>query len=97
MIHKSYLVEENVEILKSNLVLFYGENLGLINDFKIKISRKNKKNKILKFNQEEILKNEKIFFKEINNKSLFESESKKVFFIDYVNDKFIKIIDQIFP
>ena len=97
MIHKSYLVEENVEILKSNLVLFYGENLGLINDFKIKISKKNKKNKILKFNQDEILKNEKIFFKEINNKSLFESESKKIFFIDYVNDKFIKIIDQIFP
>ena len=97
MIHKSYLVEENLEILKSNLVLFYGENLGLINDFKIKISKRNQKNKILKFNQDEILKNENIFFKEFDNKSLFESENKKIFFIDNVNDKFVKIIDKIFP
>lgn len=97
MIHKSYLVEESLEILKSNLVLFYGENLGLINDFKIKISKRNQKNKILKFNQDEILKNENIFFREFDNKSLFESENKKIFFIDNVNDKFIKIIDKIFP
>lgn len=97
MIYKSYLVEENVEILKSNLTLIYGENLGLINDIKIKISKKNQKNKILKFNQDEILKNEKIFFTEIYNKSLFENENKKVFFIDSVNDKFVKIINQIFP
>ena len=37
MIYKSYLVEENIEILKNNLVLIYGENLGLINDLKKKI------------------------------------------------------------
>mgnify|MGYP000864048324 FL=1 len=41
MIYKSYLVEQNVEILKNNLVLIYGENLGLINDLKIKILEKN--------------------------------------------------------
>ena len=42
MIHKSYLVEENFKILKNNIVLFYGENLGLIHDFKNKIKKKNK-------------------------------------------------------
>ena len=34
MIYKSYLVEENINILKNNLVLFYGENLGLISILK---------------------------------------------------------------
>ncbi len=93
MIYKSYLVEENTEILKNNLILIYGENLGLINDLKIKILEKKQKCKILKFNQEEILKKENIFFEELNNKSLFED--KKVFFIDNVNDKFLKIVEQI--
>ena len=93
MIYKSYIVEENAEILKNNLVLIYGENLGLINDLKIKILEKNQKNKIVKFNQDEILKNENIFFDELNNKSLFED--KKVFFIDNVNDKFLKIVERI--
>ena len=34
MIYKSYLIEENIKILKNNCVLFYGENLGLIEDLK---------------------------------------------------------------
>ena len=74
MIYKSYLVEENIEVLKNNLVLIYGENLGLINDLKIKILEKNKKSKLLKFNQDEILKKENFFFEELNNKSLFEDK-----------------------
>ena len=93
MIYKSYLVEENTEILKNKLVLIYGENLGLINDLKIKILENNQKYKILKFNQDEILKKENFFFEELNNKSLFED--KKVFFIDNVNDKFVKLVEQI--
>ena len=43
MIHKSQLVEQNLEILKNNLVLFYGENLGLISEFKKKLRIKIKK------------------------------------------------------
>ena len=42
MIYKSYLVEENFKLIKSNIVLFYGENLGLKNDFKDKIKIENK-------------------------------------------------------
>ena len=34
MIFKSYLVEENIEILTNNFTLFYGENLGLQDDIK---------------------------------------------------------------
>ena len=34
MIFKSYLIDENLDLLKNNIVLFYGENIGLINEFK---------------------------------------------------------------
>ena len=43
MIHKSYLIEENINLLQNNISLFYGENLGLINEFKDKILLINKK------------------------------------------------------
>ena len=41
MIYKSFLVENNINVLKNKLILFYGENLGLINEFK----KKNNKSK----------------------------------------------------
>ena len=44
------------------------------------ILENNQKCKVLKFNQDEILKKENFFFEELKNKSLFED--KKVFFID---------------
>ena len=36
MIYKSYIVENNLNILKEKVVLFYGENTGLISDIKKK-------------------------------------------------------------
>ena len=44
MIFKSYEVERQFNIIKNNTVLFYGENRGLINDFKKIVANK----KILK-------------------------------------------------
>ena len=78
MISKSYLLENNIDQIDKNLILFYGENLGLKNDFKKKIKSNNKKIKIINFTQDEILKNENFFFSEILNISLFEEE--KIFF-----------------
>ena len=74
MISKSYLLENNINQIDKNLILFYGENLGLKNDFKSKIKLNNKKIKIINFTQEEVLKNEYSFFSEILNISLFEKE-----------------------
>ena len=73
---KSYLLEENLDLQKNNLVLFYGENLFLINYFKEKIKKKSKT--LLKFTQDQILKDENIIFNEIKNESLFETE--KIFY-----------------
>ena len=95
MIYKSYLIEENIDLLKNNIALFYGENLGLINEFKeILKLRKDSKN-ILKFNQDNIIKNQSLIFNEIKNISLFEK--KKIIFIDDVNDKILKVIQEIIP
>ena len=43
MIYKSYLVEKNIDTVKENLILFYGENLGLKSHFKRIIRESNKK------------------------------------------------------
>ncbi len=95
MIHKSYLVEENFENIKNNLILFYGENLGLMDDFKNKILDINARHQILRFSQDDILKNLDFFIQEIKNVSLFND--KKIFLINNVNDKIFKIIQEIIP
>ena len=92
---KSYLVENNINILDKNLNLFYGENLGLINEFKDKIKKISAKNKVLIFDQDEILKNQNLLMTEITNFSLFEEN--KIFFINQVNDKFMALVEEIIP
>lgn len=93
MIYKSYLAEKSKSFLTENkLVLFYGENLGLKNDFKRKIFHSSK-DKIIRKHQEEILKNKDNFFEEVLNFSLFGEN--KIFLIDDVNDKFIDILHKI--
>ena len=63
MIYKSYQIEQNIFNLDKNLFLFYGENFGLQEDIKNKLINNHKKIEIIKFNQEDILKNQKKFFK----------------------------------
>lgn len=92
MIFKSYLVEENLNKLQNNLTLFYGENDGLIEEFKNKITLNYKKYKILRLTQEEILKNNNLLFNELRNLSLFEE--KKIIFIQNANDQVFNIIDE---
>lgn len=91
MNYKSYLIEENIELLKNHIALFYGENLGLINFFKKKITEKHKK--ILRFTQEDVLKDHSRIFNEIKNISLFDD--KKIIFISNVNDKLLDVIKEV--
>ena len=78
MIYKSYLIEKDINLIKSNIVLFYGVNIGLKNDFQINIKNKNKDAEIINLYQDEILKNEDLLLKEILNISLFTK--RKIFF-----------------
>lgn len=93
MIYKSYIIEHTIENVKNNILLFYGENLGLKNDLKNKIKNLNKRALIKNFDQQELLANENNFFSEFLNKSLFEET--KVFFINQVNDKILELIKEI--
>ena len=90
MIFKSYLVENNIKILDKKLVLFYGENIGLKNDFKNNLLKVFKNDEIIRLNQEEIIKNKNKLFNEINNISLFEK--RKTFLIENINDKILEIL-----
>jgi DNA polymerase-3 subunit delta len=93
MIVKSYIAEKNNDIFNNNLLLFYGENLGLKQDFVKKINNFFKKNNIVNKNQDEILNNENVFFSNLFNISLFEK--RRIFLITQCNDKILKILDQI--
>ena len=93
MISKSYILEKNINQINKNLFLFYGENLGLKNEFKTKIQFNNSKIKIIRFTEEEILKNPENFFNEIFNISLFEEQ--KSYFVDKTSDKILPFIEEI--
>ena len=95
MIYKSYLIEKNINSLKENLVLFYGENLGIKKDFREKIKDTNKNCDFLFFDQKNIIENSKILYGELFNISLFEKN--KIFFIENVNEKILEIIQDIQP
>ncbi len=93
MIYKSYIVEQNIKSLKENIILFYGENLGLKTDLKNIIRQNEKEAEIINFLQEDIIKNEEQFFNEILNLSLFEK--KKIFFVREVSEKILPIIQKL--
>ena len=95
MIYKSYLVEKNIDLLKNNLILFYGENIGLINEFKKILKKKNETYSIVRITEDSILNNQNILFNEIYNESLFEE--KKIIFIDNVSDKILNLLKEIQP
>ena len=92
MILKSYQVESNFNTIRNKIVLFYGENLGLQNEFKETIKKLNKQNKILNIDQEEILNSSQYLFNELNNQSLFEDI--KIIIINNANDKILEIIKE---
>ena len=95
MLYKSYLIEQNISNLDKNLFLFYGENIGLKNDFKKIIKFINRKSEILIFTQEEILKNFNLIYNEINNISLFDKN--KLFIIEQTDDKILEILKELEP
>ena len=90
---KSYIFENNIKNLKNNIVLFYGENLGLKNDFKKKIKTSFIEAEFNNIDQDAILKNEKDFIDSFLNISLFNEQ--KIYFINQVNDKLFDLIEYV--
>ena len=91
MILKSYIVEQNLEILNSYQgTLIYGENIGIKDDIKQALKDKNKNTEIITFFEDEILKNKNILYQNVFNESLFSE--KKIIFILGASDKIHNII-----
>ena len=93
MLYKSYLIENNIRNLKEKISLFYGENVGLRNDFKKIIKENNSDSETLYFNQDEIIQDKNVLIKEITNVSLFKK--KKILFVENINDKFLDFVIEI--
>lgn len=91
MIYKSYLIEKDLQNIKNSFMLFYGENLGLKEEFKKKIKSINTVANVQNLTQENVLSNKENFYNEVFTNSLFESE--KIFFISNSDDKIIEIIE----
>ena len=93
MIFKSYLVENDLSLLKNkNIILLYGENTGLKDDLKKSIIENNKDREVIKLTQDEILKNNFLLDNEIMNLSLFNE--KKIILIDNITDKSFSVIEK---
>ena len=94
MIIKAYDINITFQkIVNHNISLFYGENLGMMDDFKDEIIKKNKSSSLIRKNQDEILNNSDFFFNELLNNSLFEE--KKIFFISQADDKVLDLLQKI--
>ena len=98
MVFKSYLVEKNISALDGYYaVLFYGENIGLKDDFKKLLKDKNKKSDIISFHENDIIKNKNLIDEQLMNNSLFND--KKIIIINDVSEKLkneiIKITQEI--
>lgn len=91
MILKTYIVEQDLKILKNyRSVLLYGENDGIKDDIKSKIKHTHKEAEIINFFEDEILKNKNLLYENINNGSLFNE--KKIIFIQSATDKILEEI-----
>lgn len=91
MILKSYIVEQNLNVLNEyRAVLLYGENDGIKDDIKNKIKDINKTSEIINFFESEIVKNKDIVYEKIINESLFNE--KKIILIQNATDK---ILDEV--
>ena len=91
MMFKSYVLDQNIELLKNKIFLFYGENQGLKKEFKENLKKINKAKEIINLFQDDIIKDKNILIKEVSNKSLFEEE--KIIFINQANDKIFEIVE----
>ena len=93
MIYKSFILEQNINSINEKITLFFGVNLGLKNDLKAKIIQHNENSEILRYSQDELLKDKLLFINEIRNISLFEKN--KIFFVENVNDKLLELIQDV--
>jgi len=97
MICKSYELVKNVKVLKEkNIFLLYGENLGLKDELKEKIflEKKQSKQEIIKYYEDDILNNIENFYNSILSGSLFDEN--RIILIKSATDKIFPHIKELY-
>ncbi len=92
MILKSFQLK-NINIDKNKLILFYGVNEGLKKEEISKLTIKEKKENISRYEEKELIENSENFLDSIFSKSLFED--KKIIIINQASDKVLNLINAI--
>tara|TARA_B100000029_G_scaffold455356_1_gene482530 strand:- start:519 stop:1523 length:1005 start_codon:yes stop_codon:yes gene_type:complete len=93
MIFKSFIIEKNISMLDDYYaVLFYGENIGLKDDFKNLIKNHNKDHDQISLYQNDIIKNPNLLDEQISNTSLFSK--KKIIIIHDFSEKLKSYINE---
>ena len=92
MIVKAFEIKK-INLDKTRLFLFYGENEGYKNEIIKKIFEKNYPNQIYRYDEKEIIDKKNDFFYSILSKSFFDN--KKLIIISRVTDKIRDIIEEI--
>ena len=90
MIIKFFEIKKN-NLIHTNLILLYGKNEGLKNQVINNLIDVN--DKVLTYEEKEILNNQNEFLEKMMNKSLFEP--KKIVIIKRVSDKIVNIVKEI--
>jgi DNA polymerase-3 subunit delta len=92
MILKSYIVEQNIDILKNyKATLIYGENNGIKDDIKEEIRNKNENSDVINFFENDLFKTN-LLYENIANRSLFTK--RKTIFIQEASDKIFEQIEE---
>ena len=92
MIVKAFEIKK-INLDKTRLFLFYGENEGYKNEIIKKIFEKNYPNQIYRYDEKEIIDKKNDFFYSILSKSFFDN--KKLIIISRVTDKIRDVIEEI--
>ena len=94
MIFKSFLIEKNISLIENCFAtIFYGENIGLKDDFKILIKNHYKDYEVIALQQNDIINSPGIIKEQAFNNSLFAQ--KKLILIYNATDKIKKNIIEI--
>ena len=90
MIFKSYELNK-INFSNYKIVLFYGENKGLIKEAVDKILLQSNCENIFRYNENEILSNLEIFYNQVFTSSFFET--KKILILSQITNKFEETIN----
>tara|TARA_E500000178_G_scaffold311366_1_gene327219 strand:+ start:1392 stop:2381 length:990 start_codon:yes stop_codon:yes gene_type:complete len=93
VIIKSYLAEADFKKFNYKILLIYGENLGLKQEFKNKIKSEYNEVEIFEYNQDEIFSIQEKIFVNLFNISLFKK--RKIFVINQCTDKVLDFVEKI--